>query len=64
MIKSRRIVYRNAYRVLVGKLAITIPVARPRHKWEDSMKMDLREIAWSVWTGFIRLRVGTCVVGR
>jgi hypothetical protein len=52
---------RNAYRVLVGKLAITRPLARPRHRWEDSMKIYLREIVWGVWTGFIRLRIGTCV---
>jgi hypothetical protein len=22
------------------------PLGRPRHRWEDNMKMDLREIEW------------------
>ena len=30
---------RNAYRVLVGK-----PLGRPRRRWEDNNKMDLREV--------------------
>jgi hypothetical protein len=31
---------RDAYIVLVGKR----PLGRPRHRWEDNIKMDLREI--------------------
>jgi hypothetical protein len=50
---------RNAYKVLVGKSEGKIPLARPRHRWEDNIKMDLREIGWGVLTGFIRLRMGT-----
>jgi hypothetical protein len=33
---------RNAYRILVGKR----PLGRPRHRREDSIKMDLRETEW------------------
>jgi hypothetical protein len=33
---------RNAYRILVGKR----PLRRPRRRWVDSIKMDLREIGW------------------
>jgi hypothetical protein len=33
---------RNAYRLLVGKPEGT----RPRRRWVDSIKMDLREIGW------------------
>jgi hypothetical protein len=32
---------RNAYRILVGK-----PKGRPRRRWVDNIKMDLREIGW------------------
>jgi hypothetical protein len=33
---------RNSYRILVGKR----PLGRPRHRLEDYIKMDLREIGW------------------
>ena len=35
---------RNAYRVLVGKPESKRPLGRPRHRWEDNIKMDLREV--------------------
>jgi hypothetical protein len=35
---------RNAYRVLVGKPEGKRPLGRPRCRWEDNIKMDLREI--------------------
>jgi hypothetical protein len=54
MIKSRRIRCtgneacmgdkRNAYRFLVGKPEGTRPLERPRCRWEDNIRMDLREI--------------------
>jgi hypothetical protein len=37
---------RNVYRVLVGKPKETGPLERPRHRWEDGIKVDLREIDW------------------
>jgi hypothetical protein len=37
---------RNVYRVLVGKTEGKSPLERPRRKWEDGIKMDLREIGW------------------
>ena len=36
--------FRNAYRVLVGKPESKRPVGRPRHRREDNIKMDLREV--------------------
>jgi hypothetical protein len=33
------------------------PLGRPSRKWDDNMKLDLKEIGW-VWTGFIWLRTG------
>jgi hypothetical protein len=38
---------RNAYRILVGKPGGKIPLERPRCRWEDNIKMDVREIGWS-----------------
>ncbi|KAJ4450284.1 hypothetical protein ANN_01704 [Periplaneta americana] len=37
---------RNAYRVLVGRPAGKIPLGRPRSRWEDNIKMDLREVGY------------------
>jgi hypothetical protein len=37
---------RNEYRVLVGKPKGKRPLGRLRHRWEDQIKMDLREIGW------------------
>ena len=36
--------YRNAYRVLVRKREIYRPLERTRRRWEDNVKMDLREV--------------------
>jgi hypothetical protein len=38
---------RNACRVLVGKRERKILVGRPRSRWVDNIKMDLREIGYS-----------------
>jgi hypothetical protein len=35
---------RNAYRILVGKPEWKIPLGRPKHRCEDNIKMDLKEI--------------------
>jgi hypothetical protein len=37
---------KNAYRVSVGKPDGKIPLGRPRHRWVDNIKMNLREIEW------------------
>jgi hypothetical protein len=34
---------RNACRILVGKLEGKRPLGRPRRRWVDTIKMDLRE---------------------
>jgi hypothetical protein len=57
MIKSRRMRWarrvarmrekRNAYRILVGKPEGKRPLGRPRRRWVDNIKTDLREIGWS-----------------
>ncbi|KAJ4442624.1 hypothetical protein ANN_04213 [Periplaneta americana] len=55
-IKSRRLRWaghvarmgesRNAYRVLVGRPEGKRPFERPRRRWEDNIKMDLREVGY------------------
>ena len=32
------------HRVLVGKLKGKRPLGRPRHRWENNIKMDLQEV--------------------
>jgi hypothetical protein len=56
MIKSRRMRWaghvarmgakRNAYRILVGKKEGNRPLGRPRRRWVNNIKMDLREAVW------------------
>jgi hypothetical protein len=52
---------RNAYRILVGKPECKRPLERPRRRWVDNIKMDLREIGWDgmVWIGLIWFRIRT-----
>jgi hypothetical protein len=35
---------RGVYRVLVGRIEAKRPMGRPRHRWEDNIKLDIREI--------------------
>jgi hypothetical protein len=39
---------RGAYRALMGKPEGRRPLGRPRRRWEDNIKMDLREVGWGV----------------
>jgi hypothetical protein len=58
VIKSRRMRWaehvarmgegRCVYRVLVGRPEGKIPLGRPRHRWEDNIKMDIRDIGIDV----------------
>jgi hypothetical protein len=69
VIKSRRMRWeghvarmgatKNVYKMLAGKPEARKPLGRPRRRWEDNVSMDLREIGWEVWTGFMWLRIGT-----
>jgi hypothetical protein len=47
------------HRVLVGKPEGTRPMGRPRRRWEDDIKRDLRELGGIVGTGWSGLRIGT-----
>jgi hypothetical protein len=46
---------RGMHRVLVGKPEGKRPLGRPRHRWEDNIKMDLQEVG----NGWSWLRIGT-----
>ena len=35
---------RGVHKVLVGKPEGKRPLARPRHRWEDNIKMNLQEV--------------------
>jgi hypothetical protein len=37
---------REVYKVLVGKPKGKRPLGRPRRKWEDGIRMDVREIGY------------------
>jgi hypothetical protein len=44
---------RKVYKVLVGKPEGKRPLRRPRHRWEDGIRMDLgRDWLVGVWIGF------------
>jgi len=33
-------------------------LGRPRHRWENNIKMDLREMGWGTWIELLWLRIG------
>jgi hypothetical protein len=37
---------RKVYKVLAGKPEGKRPLRRPRHRWKDEIRMDLRENGW------------------
>jgi hypothetical protein len=43
----KREVKRTAYRISAGKPEGKRPLGRPRGRWEDNIKIYLREIRWS-----------------
>jgi hypothetical protein len=49
---------RNVCKVLVGKSEGKRPLGRARCRWDDRIRMDVREIDWGVWIGFSWLRIG------
>jgi hypothetical protein len=49
---------RNAYKILVGKPEGKRPLGRPRRRWMDNIKMDLRDMRWDDmdWTDLVQDR--------
>jgi hypothetical protein len=72
VIKSRRMRWaghvarmwegRGVYRILVGRPEGKRPLGRPRRRWEDNIKMNLREIRIDV-VNWIQLAQDSPVVG-
>ena len=42
--EARTVEERGVHRVLVGKPEGKRPLGRPRHRWEDNIKMDIQEV--------------------
>ena len=38
---------RSAFKILTGKPTRKRPIGRPRHRWEDNIRMDLEERGWN-----------------
>jgi hypothetical protein len=49
---------RKVYRVSVAKPEVKRPLERPRHRWEDGIRIDLGEIGWGMWSGFKWFKIG------
>ena len=49
---------RGVYRVLVGKSEGKRPLGRPRHRWEDNIRMDIQEVGlgYEDWIGLAQDR--------
>jgi hypothetical protein len=39
---------RNVYRILLGTPEEKRPLGKPRHRSENNIKMNLREIGWGI----------------
>jgi hypothetical protein len=40
---------RGVHRVFMGKPEGKKPLGRPRHRWEDNIKIDLQEVGGVSW---------------
>jgi hypothetical protein len=49
---------REVCKVLVVKHERKRPLGRPRHRYENGIRMDIWEIGFWVWSGFNWLRIG------
>jgi hypothetical protein len=69
IIKSKRMMWaghvaqirekRIMYRLFIGNPDGKRPLGRSKRKWVDNVKMDVVEIGWCGWTGWVCLRIGT-----
>ena len=50
---------KDVYRVVLGRPEGKRPLGRTRRRWENNIKVDLREVGWGSWIGSSWLRIGT-----
>jgi len=50
---------KGACKVLLGKPEGRRPLGRPRRRWVDNIRMDLRRWDVGIWTGLGWPRIGT-----
>jgi hypothetical protein len=48
---------RSVYKILVGKPEGKKPLGRPRHRWEDCIRIIFKKWIEKVWTGFMWFRI-------
>ena len=51
----------RVFRIFFLNVLYASPLGRPRRRWEDKIKIDIREVGWGwgAWTRSIWLRTGT-----
>ena len=55
---ARMVEVRSAFKTLIGKHKGKRPLRRPRRRWEDNIRMDLKEIGIHLGIRLIRPRIG------
>jgi hypothetical protein len=58
-VKTVSRIFNLGIRFRVGKHKGKRPFGRPKRRWEDNIKMDLKAVGRRAWTGSIWLRIGT-----
>lgn len=48
---------RNTHRILSKN--VKIPLVKRKHRWDDNIKVDVREIGGRLWNGLTWLRIAT-----
>ena len=48
----------DAFKMLTGTPVEKRPLGKPRHKWEDNIRIDLKQISVCTTVGLICLRIG------
>ena len=53
---------RNVHTGFLWRSLREIQLGRPRHRWEDNIKMDLREVGDMDWIVLVQLVIQLCLV--
>jgi hypothetical protein len=48
---------KNSYKIVVGKPEGKRQLVRPRHRWDDNIRIDIWKIGWEVVDGCNWLRI-------